>query len=76
MRECCHSEKWMVDPPEGKHLRICTGCAKRILECTFCDTKLAAGPHIVDSGWTKGGSATTLKVIDRWTACTNCGSRA
>ncbi len=70
--KCEHPEGWIVDPPPGKHLRICTGCYKRLIECTDCDAKLTAGPHVHDSEWMRGGQQRGIHTINEWTNCPPC----
>lgn len=67
---CRHEH--IVEPPPGKHLRVCLDCCRRLIECSSCDAKLVAGPDVADSGWTKGSSVQGGVVFARWHACPAC----
>lgn len=64
--ECSHDE--IVEPPPGKHLRVCLGCGCRLIECDACDAKTFARADISESGWTKGGQIET-GVSTHWSRC-------
>jgi hypothetical protein len=49
---CTH--RHVVDPPPGKHLRVCVDCGSRLVECSLCDTVDVAGSD--PTGWTKHGT--------------------
>lgn len=70
---CAHEH--IVSPPPGKHLRICLDCCHRLIECSSCDAKLVARPDIGDSGWRKGGTVQSVRMLDEWFACPACQVR-
>lgn len=50
---CTHDR--VVDPPPGKHLRVCLDCMCRLVECSHCDEETLAQPDIAHAGWRSSG---------------------
>lgn len=69
MSDCSHSE--IADPPEGKVLRICLVCVKRLIECSFCDAKITAG-HEGFHRWRNGGVIDAGEIVSEWRCCPDC----
>lgn len=62
----------VVDPPSGKHLRVCLDCVNRLLECSRCDAVEVSGPHVLGSGWAKCGVHDPAYGVLEWTYCPSC----
>lgn len=64
--------KNIIPAPPGKHLRICTDCCKRLIECDHCSETMTAGPHVVDSGWMRCGGIDDRGDSWRQSYCPSC----